>query len=92
MAHWLSEPERAEFALVEEERETRAVAFAVGQPCLRMRQLRWEKLFMSALSRGAPTPVVARETLTRAANRRRSERQKAMRSGTAGLLRALGEP
>lgn len=89
LANWLSEPERGEQDSIIAEIRNQTIAADVGQKCLQTASLDWEALFISASPPGAMTPVVARETLTTAATRRRWERQKQLRSGHAGLLRAI---
>jgi hypothetical protein len=66
-----------------------AGARRIGAFRLLLARLDWERLFSSANPPGASTPANARETLTRQANRRRWERQRALRSGVHGLARAI---
>ena len=89
MAQWLDEPERSEAASVAAEMQNQAIARETGQRCLPTASLNWEAVFVSGSPPGAMTSVVARETLTRVANRRRWDRQKRLRSGHAGLIAAL---
>lgn len=51
----------------------------------------WPDLVGSSFahSRGALPPEMARDTLSRRAQRRKTIRQKALRSGNAGLLAAI---
>ena len=49
----------------------------------------WEKLFSSANPPGAPTPKVAKATYTRLALRQHHQRRQALRSGSAGLRKAI---
>ena len=83
---WLSEPERTERESIAAELRNQRIAKQVGQKCLPTASLNWEAVFVSGSPNGALTPVVARETLTTVANRRRWDRQKRLRSGAAALL------
>jgi hypothetical protein len=87
--HWLTEPEQAEAASVAAEMQNQRIATETGEKCLPTASLNWEAVFVSGSPPGAMTTVNARETLTRAANRRRWDRQKRLRSGGPGLLNAI---
>lgn len=64
-------------------------ATEIGAKRLLLAQMNWERLFSSASPPGAPTATVARETLTRAAIRRKEAARRAFRSGVSGLARAI---
>jgi hypothetical protein len=66
-----------------------ASARRIGACRLLLARLDWDRLFSSANPPGAMTPTVARESLSRQANRRRWERQRALRSGVRGLARGI---
>jgi hypothetical protein len=82
-------PEVAEAADVEATRSLTERVLAIHEPRLLMARMDWEKLFSSANPPGAVAPGMARETLTRQANRRKEQRRRALRSGNAGFLRSL---
>ena len=52
-------------------------------------RMSWDRLFSSANPPGAISPNSAHASLTRNAQRRKHARQKALRSGPIGLLRAI---
>lgn len=86
---WLDAPESAERTSIATEMDCLRIAREMGQKNLPTASLDWEAIFVSGSPPGAMTATVARETLTRMANRRRWERQKRLRSGGAGLLSAI---
>jgi hypothetical protein len=62
----------------------------LGGSRLLFARLDWERLFSSASPPGAPTPTVARATLTRQAMKDAAARQKARRAATrSGRDRAM---
>jgi hypothetical protein len=62
---------------------------ALGAKRLLLAQMDWDRLFSSATPPGAPTPEVAKASLTRHAIRQKEQRRKALRSGIHGLKRAI---
>jgi hypothetical protein len=89
LSKWLDGPELVEAELIANEMHAQAIARETGQHCLPTASLDWEAMFVSGTPPGALTTVVARETLTRQANRRRWDRQKRLRSGVRGLFAAI---
>jgi len=64
----------------------------LGASRLLLARLDWERLFSSANPPGAPTPTVARATLTRQAKKDGAARQKARRAvSRAGHARAFSQ-
>ncbi|MGN6205966.1 hypothetical protein [Humibacter sp.] len=86
---WLDEPERAEAVSVAAEERNLKIARETGQHCLPTSSFDWEDIFVSGHPHGALPVPLARETLTRKANRRRWAAQKARRSGRDALARAI---
>lgn len=61
----------------------------VGAVNMLYAHVNWESLFASADPPGAPSPDVARGSFTRDALRSHHQRRQALRSGHAGLARAI---
>ncbi len=79
------EPSEQEQAMVNAAyRQSRAL-HRLGAP--KLAQMDWERLFSSASPPGAPTPSVAKATLTRDSRRRWELARKANRSGVTPAFR-----
>lgn len=88
IADWLDGAERSEAAGVQAELRNQRIATETGAKSLPLASLDWDALFVSGSPPGALTPTNA-QSLTRAQLRQYHARRAAMRSGTAGFLRAI---